>query len=102
MSEGQEARHGVGLRLARRARGLSQVQLAAMARIAFALASAMGMTIEELFGAGEPADPVLARPVKPLGGQGARVTLAPLGDGYVALPLQGSTASRAGFLRRAG
>lgn len=94
MSDGHQARDGAGLRLARRARGLSQQQLAMMAgvsrqaisgvesgasapslRVAFKLASAMGMTIEELFGAGEPVDPVQARPVTPLGGQGARVTL---------------------------
>jgi putative molybdopterin biosynthesis protein len=121
MSDGHQARHGAGLRLARQARGLSQQQLAMMAgvsrqaisriesgasdpslRVAFTLASALGMTIEELFGAGEPVDPVLARPVTPLGGQGARVTLAPVGDGYVALPLQGGTASRGGFLPAGG
>jgi putative molybdopterin biosynthesis protein len=121
VSDGHEARHGARLRLARQARGLSQLQLAMMAgvtrqaisrvesghadpslRVAFALAAALGMTIEELFGAGEPVVPVAARPVTPLGGQGARVTLAPLGDGYVALPLQGSTASRAGFLPAGG
>ena len=121
MSDGHQARDGAGLRLARRARGLSQQQLAMMAgvsrqaisgvesgasapslRVALKLAGALGMTIEELFGAGEPADPVQARPVTPLGGQGARVTLAPLGDGYVALPLQGGTASRAGFLPAGG
>jgi putative molybdopterin biosynthesis protein len=121
MSDGHQARDGAGLRLARRARGLSQQQLAMMAgvsrqaisgvesgasapslRVALKLASAMGMTIEELFGAGELVDPVQARPVTPLGGQGARVTLAPLGDGYVALPLRGGTASRAGFLPAGG
>ena len=116
MSNGPEAYPGTRLRLARRARGLSQQQLADVAgvsrqavslwesgesdpslRAAFALASALGMTIEELFGPGERAAPVAAAPVAQLGGEGARVTLASVGDGYVALPLRGVTASRGGF-----
>jgi hypothetical protein len=56
------------------------------------------MTIEELFGLGERAAPVTARPVAQLGSEGTRVTLASVGDAYVALPLRGITASRAGFL----
>jgi putative molybdopterin biosynthesis protein len=71
-------------------------------RVAFALATALGMTVEELFGRGERVVPVMARPVTPLGSQRARVTLAPLGDGYVALPLQGGTTSRSGFLPAGG
>ena len=71
-------------------------------RVALALANAMGMTIEELFGPGEPAAAVPARAVAPLGGVGARVTLAPVGDAYVALPLGGVTASRSGFLPAGG
>src|SRR6201987_3155000 len=70
---------GMALRLARQARGFSQQQLAGMAgvsrqavsaveaghsdpslRVAFALAQALGMTVEEPFGPGEPAAPVLA------------------------------------------
>jgi hypothetical protein len=47
------------------------------------------MTVEELFGPGERA--------APMGGEGARVTLASVRDGYVALPLRGVTASRGGF-----
>ena len=66
-------------------------------RAAFALASALGMTIEGLFGPGERAAPVAARPVAQLGGDGGRVTLASVRDGYVALPLRGVTASRGGF-----
>ena len=116
MSNGPEAYPGNRLRLARRARGLSQQQLADVAgmsrqavslwesgesdpslRAAFALASALGMTVEELFGPGERAAPVAAAPVAQLGGEGARVTLASVGDGYVALPLRGVTASRGGF-----
>ena len=71
--------NGAQLRLARQARGLSQQQLAGVAgvtrqavsavesghsdpslRVALALAGALGMTVEELFGPGDPADPVLA------------------------------------------
>ena len=116
MSNGPEAYHGARLRLARRARGLSQQQLADVAgvsrqaislwesgvsdpslRAAFALTNALGMTIEDLFGPGERAAPVAARPVAQLGGEGARVTLASVKDGYVALPLRGVTASWGGF-----
>jgi molybdate-binding protein/DNA-binding XRE family transcriptional regulator len=109
------------MRLARQARGFSQQQLAGMAgvsrqavsavesglsdpslRVALALARALGMTVEEMFGPAVPALQVVARPVAPLGGEGARVTLAPVGDGFVALPLSGPTASRAGFFPAGG
>jgi putative molybdopterin biosynthesis protein len=123
MSEGRGAGSGVQLRLARQARGFSQQQLAGMAgvsrqavsavesglsdpslRVALALARALGMTVEEMFGPAVQALEVVARPVAPLGGRGARVTLAPMGEGFVALPLSGTTVSRAGFSpgRRAG
>ena len=107
---------GTRLRLARQARGLSQQQLAGMAavtrqavsavesghsdpslRVALALGRALGMTVEELFGPGDPADPVLAQPVAPVGGEGSRVTLATVGDTFVALPLSADTLARAGF-----
>ena len=107
---------GTRLRLARQARGLSQQQLAGMAavtrqavsavesghsdpslRVALALASALGLTVEDLFGPGDPADPVLAQPVAPLGGEGSRVALATVGDTFVAMPLHADSASRAGF-----
>jgi putative molybdopterin biosynthesis protein len=107
---------GTRLRLARQARGLSQQQLAGMAavtrqavsavesghsdpslRVALALSRALGMTVEELFGPGDPADPVLARPVAPVGGEGSRVVLAAVADTFVALPLRGDTVDRAGF-----
>ena len=110
----------MGLRLARLARGFSQQQLAGMAgvsrqavsaiesglsdpslRVALALARALGMTVEEMFGPGSPPPPVAARPVAALGG-GGRVSLAPMGDGFVALPLAGGTVSRAGFLPAGG
>ncbi|HEY5986632.1 MAG TPA: substrate-binding domain-containing protein [Streptosporangiaceae bacterium] len=112
---------GVRLRLARQARGYSQQQLAGMAgvsrqavsaveaghsdpslRVALALAQALGMTIEELFGPGQPPPPVLAQPAAPLGPAGARVTLAPMGDSFVALPLAGDSAAPAGFLPAGG
>jgi putative molybdopterin biosynthesis protein len=79
---------GAGLRLARQVRGFSQQQLASMAgvsrqavsavesghsdpslRVALALAQALGMSVEDLFGPGEPAAPVAA------------ISLAPLRDG---------------------
>lgn len=108
--------NGAQLRLARQARGLSQQQLAGVAgvtrqavsavesghsdpslRVALALARALGMTVEELFGPGDPADPVLARPVAPASGEGSRVVLATVGDAFVALPLHTDTAARVGF-----
>src|SRR6201984_1935575 len=86
---------GTRLRMSRQARGLSQQQLAGMAavtrqavsalesghsdpslRVALALARALGLTVEELFGPGDPADPVLAQPVAPVGGDGSRGALA--------------------------
>ena len=107
---------GARLRLARQARGLSQQQLAGVAgvtrqavsavesghsdpslRVALGLARALGMTVEELFGPGDPGDPVLARPVAPVNGPGSRVSLATVGDTFVALPLQADTAARMGF-----
>jgi putative molybdopterin biosynthesis protein len=107
---------GTRLRLARQARGLSQQQLAGVAgvtrqavsavesghsdpslRVALALARALGMTVEELFGPGDLGDPVLARPVAPVSGPASRVALATVGDTFVALPLDIDTAARLGF-----
>lgn len=121
MSNGHGSGNGAALRIARQARGLSQQQLAGMAgvsrqavsavesgasdpslRVALALTRALGMSVEEIFGPLAPDPLVAARAVAPLGGEGARVTLAPMGDGFVALPLAGSTASRAGFLPATG
>jgi putative molybdopterin biosynthesis protein len=112
---------GMRLRLARQARGFSQQQLAGMAavsrqavsaveaghsdpslRVALAVARALGNTVEELFGPGELPPPVDAWPVAPLGEDAARVTLAPMGDAFVALPLAGANATRAGFLPAGG
>jgi putative molybdopterin biosynthesis protein len=111
----------VTLRALRQARGYSQQQLASMAgvsrqavsaveaghsdpslRVALALASALGVTVEELFGPGIPVPVVGARPVAPLGGEGARVTLAQVGESFVALPLVADSAIRAGFLPAGG
>jgi molybdate-binding protein/DNA-binding XRE family transcriptional regulator len=107
---------GTRLRLARQARGLSQQQLAGVAgvtrqavsavesghsdpslRVALALARALGVTVEELFGPGDLGDPVLARPVAAVSGQGSRVALATVGDTFVALPLHTDMAARLGF-----
>jgi molybdate-binding protein/DNA-binding XRE family transcriptional regulator len=119
---------GAKLRFARQARGYSQQQLAGMAgvsrqavsavesgqsdpslRVALALAQALGMTVEELFGAEGAIEAVSARvvggepgPGRPAGAKPARVTLAPVGDSFVALPLAGPTVSRAGFLPAGG
>jgi molybdate-binding protein/DNA-binding XRE family transcriptional regulator len=107
---------GTRLRLARQARGLSQQQLAGVAgvtrqavsavesghsdpslRVALGLARALGMTVEDLFGPGEPGDPVLARPIAPVSAPGSRVALATVGDTFVALPLDADLAARLGF-----
>jgi molybdate-binding protein/transcriptional regulator with XRE-family HTH domain len=112
---------GTRLRLARQARGLSQQQLAGMAgvsrqalsavesghsdpslRVALALARALGVTVEELFGPAAVAPVVQARAVAPLGGKGARVTLAPVGEELVALPLAADNVTQAGFLPAGG
>jgi putative molybdopterin biosynthesis protein len=112
---------GARLRLARQARGLSQQHLARMAgvsrqavsaveaglshpslRAALALARALGLTVEELFGPAMPEPSVPVRALAPLGGEGSRVSLAPMGDAFVALPLSGATASRAGFAPAGG
>src|ERR1700740_38259 len=114
-------RNGANLRLARQARGFSQQQLASMAgvprqavsavesghsdpslRVALALAQALGMTVEELFGPGELAQPVPAVPVAPLAGDVVRVVLAPVGDQFVALPLRGDAAAGLGFVPAGG
>jgi molybdate-binding protein/transcriptional regulator with XRE-family HTH domain len=108
---------GARLRLARQARGFSQQQLARMAgvsrqavsavesglsdpslRVALALARALGLTVEDMFGPETPELQVDARPVAPLGEAGARVRLAPIGDTLVALPLSGPAVTGAGFL----
>ncbi|HEY7433353.1 MAG TPA: substrate-binding domain-containing protein [Streptosporangiaceae bacterium] len=115
------AASGARLRLARQSRGFSQQQLAGMAgvsrqavsaveaghsdpslRVALALAHALGVTVEELFGPGKAPPPVAARPVAPLGPAGSRVALAPMGDSFVALPLAADTATQGGFLPAGG
>ena len=112
---------GTGLRLARQARGFSQQQLAGMAgvsrqavsavesghsdpslRVALAIAQTLGLSVEELFGPGEPAAPVTATSVAPLAGEGERVSLAAVGDRFVALPLRGDAGVGLGFLPAGG
>ncbi len=112
---------GARLRSARQARGFSQYQLARMAgvsrqaisaveaglsdpslRVALTLARALGLTVEELFGPAMPEPSVPVRALAPLGGEGSRVSLAPMGDNFVALPLSGATAARTGFAPAGG
>jgi putative molybdopterin biosynthesis protein len=107
--------------MARQARGFSQQQVAGMAgvsrqavsavesglsdpslRVALALSRALGITVEELFGPATPEPVVAVRPVASLGGPGGRVSLASVGDSFVALPLSGPTATRAGFAPAGG
>ena len=83
-------------------------------RVALALGQALGMSVEELFGPGEPAALVAATSVAWPAGQGARerpaaehgggerVMLAPVGDRFVALPLRGDTGAGLGFLPAGG
>ncbi|HEY2505804.1 MAG TPA: substrate-binding domain-containing protein [Streptosporangiaceae bacterium] len=114
-------RAGGRLRIARQARGYSQQQLAGMAgvsrqalsavesglsdpslRVALALTRALGLTVEDLFGPAIPEPTVTVRSVAPLGKPGARVSLAPVGDSFVALPLSGATVTKAGFAPAGG
>ena len=118
---GERGRGGMGLRLARQARGFSQQQLAGMAgvsrqvvsavesgtrdpslRVALALARALGLRVEEVFGLGTPAAAVSARAVAPVSKAGSRVVLAAMGDTFVALPLAGAAVTRAGFVPAGG
>jgi molybdate-binding protein len=78
--------------------GLSDPSL----RVALALSRALGMTIEELFGPAIPEPVVPVRPVEALGKPGSRVSLAPVGDALVALPLAGASARRLGFAAAGG
>jgi molybdate-binding protein/transcriptional regulator with XRE-family HTH domain len=114
-------RAGARLRLARQARGFSQQQLARMARVsrqavsavetglsdpslrvALTLSRALGLTVEELFGPAMPEPSVPVRALAPLGGEGSRVSLAAMGESFVALPLSGATVTRAGFTPASG
>jgi putative molybdopterin biosynthesis protein len=114
-------RAGARLRLARQARGFSQQHLARMARVsrqavsavetglsdpslrvALTLSRALGLTVEELFGPAMPEPSVPVRELAPLGGEGSRVSLAPMGETLVALPLSGATVTRAGFTPASG
>jgi len=54
--------------------------------------------VEEMFGPNTPAPQVEAQPLSPLGDGGGRVTLAAIGDTFVALPLSGAAVSKAGFV----
>jgi putative molybdopterin biosynthesis protein len=114
-------RAGERLRLARQARGFSQGQLARMARVsrqavsavetglsdpslrvALTLCRALGLTVEELFGPAMPEPSVPVHALAPLGDEGSRVSLAPMGEAFVAVPLSGATVTRAGFAPAGG
>lgn len=71
-------------------------------RVALALSRALGMTVEELFGPAIPEPVVRVRPLASLGPAGTRVSLAAVGDSFVALPLSGATVTRAGFALAGG
>jgi putative molybdopterin biosynthesis protein len=71
-------------------------------RVALAIAQALGLSVEELFGPGEPAEPVTVTSVAPLVGNGDRVSLAAVGDRFVALPLRGDAGAGLGFLPAGG
>jgi molybdate-binding protein len=71
-------------------------------RVALALARALGLSVEELFGPGEPATPVVATSVAPLRGKTGRVAVARVGDRFVALPLRGDAGAGLGFLPAGG
>jgi putative molybdopterin biosynthesis protein len=123
-SDGQQQGTGAAgarLRSARQARGLSQYQLARMARVsrqavsaieaglsdpslrvALTLGRALGLTVEELFGPAMPEPSVTVRALAPLGDEGSRVSLAPIGEAFVALPRSGTTVTRAGFAPAGG
>ena len=120
MAEALPNRSGARLRLARLAAGLSQQELASAARVsrqsvagleagrwapslhlALALARSLGMTVEELFGPGEPPSPIEVAPLSPAP-VGTRVDLAEVGGRVVALPFAGGTTARVGFLPAAG
>ena len=121
MSGGDAAGYGARLRLAWRAHGLSQLQLAGMAGVSRQSVSVVesgcltrrcgSLSRWPARWAG-PSRSCSApktrwrrsrrRRVAPPGGTGARVTLAAMADGYVALPLRGVTASRGGILPAGG
>ena len=71
-------------------------------RVALKLSRALGQTVEELFGPAMPEPSVPVRTLAPLGREGSRVSLAPMGEDFVAMPLSGATVTRAGFAPAGG
>jgi putative molybdopterin biosynthesis protein len=100
LSQGQLARMAQVSRQAVSAleAGLSDPSL----RVALTLSRALGLTVEELFGPAMPEPSVPVRALAPLGGEGSRVSLAPLGEALVALPQSGATVTMAGFAPAGG
>lgn len=120
--DGEEphSRDGTRLRLARMAQGLSQQDLAAVAgvtrqaiagveggrwdpslRVVLALARALNIAVEDLFGPSAELSPVDSASVVPVA-VGQRVQLANVGPRTVALPLAGDRALRVGFMPATG
>ncbi len=118
---GEDVPNGTRLRLARQARGFSQQQLATMAgisrqavsavesglsdpslRVALALSRSLGLTVEEMFGPDTTEPRVEARALSQLGAGGTRVSLAQVGESFVAAPLSGAAAVRSGFVPAGG
>ena len=117
---GADRNDGTGLRSARLARGFSQQRLAETEgvsrqlvsstesgksgpslRVALALARALELSVEEVFGSAALVRTVSARPIAPVDASGSRVALAPIGDTFVALPLADGT-NGAGFTAASG
>lgn len=113
--------HGMRLRVARQARGFSQQQLATIAgvsrqavsavesglsdpslRVALSLSQALGLTVEEIFGPVTSEAWVEARPLARFGTGRTRVSLAQVGDSFVAAPLFGAAATESGFVPTGG
>ncbi|MCU1495534.1 MAG: helix-turn-helix protein [Acidimicrobiaceae bacterium] len=71
-------------------------------RLALALAEALGMTVEALFGAASRLPTVNVEPLGTLGAPGSRVALAAVGGHLIAMPLGGDAGVRSGFSAAGG
>jgi molybdate-binding protein len=66
-------------------------------RLALALAEALGVTVDSLFGVETSLAPLHGTELAPVGVRGSRAALAAVGGRLVAAPLSGSTGVRSGF-----
>jgi len=71
-------------------------------RVALAIARALGMSVEEIFGPSTPVLTISARPLAPLDRAGVRVAVACVSDTFVALPLTGAATTSNGFRPASG